>query len=291
MEAVKGYFHFFRWVFLIIIILGIALTASGTIRSLQNGDGERSNLLAPEQRVYDYADVLTDDEEQKLEALIAEKEARARCDIVLVTLNESLKEYARGIEPSVPYDEFVRIYAQRFYEENNFGYDAPNGTGVLLLDNWYREDDGWAYTWLCTTGRARERYGESDVDRVLDHVYEYIDESPYRAYRAYINDVAGDMDESLAAALKTSVWISFPVGIIAAVIFFFVNWKSRGGSRTTTAVTYIKGGRAHFTDKRDVFIRKSIVTHHINTNKGGSGSGGGHGGGGGGSHGGGGHRR
>ena len=282
--SIRDYLHFFRWVFLTIIVLTAILSAGKGIRNLINGSGERQNILAPEQRVYDYGDVLTDEEEQELEKLIAKKQVQVRCDIVLVTLNESLKEYARGIEPTVPYDEFVRVYAEQFYEENNFGYDMPNGTGVLLVDNWFREDDGWIYTWLCTTGRAHETYTSFLINHTLDDVYKYVEKNPYRAYKTYVNDVARDMDESGIPFVRyIPVWTPMLFGLIAAVIFFFANWKSRSGAKTTTAATYINGGRARFVDRRDMFIRKSVVQRRIESN-----SGGGHGGGG---HGGGGHRR
>lgn len=288
---IRDYFHFFRWVFVTIIVLTVILLAGKGIRNLIKGSGERQNILAPEQRVYDYGDVLTDEEEQELEKLIAKKQVQARCDIVLVTLNESLKEYAREIEPDVPYDEFVRVYAEQFYEENNFGYDMPNGTGVLLVDNWFREDDGWVYTWLCTTGRAYETYTSSLIDHTLDDVYEYVEKNPYRAYKVYINDVARDMDESSIPFLRyIPVWTPMLFGLITAVIFFFANWKSHSGDKTTTATTYINGGRARFVDRRDIFVRKTVTQRRIESNSGGGGRGGG-GGHGGGGHGGGGHRR
>lgn len=290
-EYIRDYFYFFRWIFLTIIVLTVILFVGKGVRNIKNGGGERQNMLAPEQRVYDYGDVLTDEEEQELEELIAKKQVQAHCDIVLVTLNESLKEYARGIEPNVPYDEFVRVYAEQFYEDNNFGYDMPNGTGVLLVDNWFREDDGWVYTWLCTTGRAHETYTSSLINHTLDDVYDYVERNPYRAYKVYVNDVARDMGGSGISVFRDiPAWTPFIFGLIVAVIFFFANWKSRSGVRTTTAATYINGGRARFVDRRDIFIRKTVAERRIESNSGGGGShggGGGHGGG----HGGGGHRR
>lgn len=290
-NTIRDYFHFFRWIFLAIIILSVILLAVTGMRNLRNGSAERQNTLAPGQRVYDYGDVLTDEEERELEELIAEKQVRTRCDIVLVTLNESLKEYAREIDPYVPYDEFVRIYAEQFYEENNFGYDMPNGTGVLLVDNWFREDDGWVYTWLCTTGQAKETYTSSMIDRTLDDVYKYVEKNPFRAYKTYVNDVSHDMNGSgISSVRDIPAWSPLVFGMIVAVIFFSVNWKSRSGTRTTTPTTYINGGRARFVDSRDIFIRKSVVKRRIESESSGGGrSGGGHGGGG--SHGGGGHRR
>ena len=75
------------------------------------------------------------------------------------------------------------------------------------------------------------------------------------------------------------------VGFIAAVIFLIVNWNSKKGDKTVNAVTYVAGHKPEFTVMQDRFLRKSVVTHKIETNTS-SGGGGGHsgGGGGGGSH-------
>ncbi|MDE5598282.1 MAG: hypothetical protein K2J04_10665, partial [Lachnospiraceae bacterium] len=80
---------------------------------------------------------------------------------------------------------------------------------------------------------------------------------------------------------------------VAAALFIPLNWKSGSGRNTTTAVTYVNGGREQFTNKQDIFIRKSVVKHHIQSSSSGGHGSGGHsgGGGGGGSHGGGGHSR
>ena len=137
----KEYFKYFRWVFIVIAVLAIVLAAIKGAQGLASitGSHERTNTeCTTTQRVFDYADVLTDREEKKLESLIAKREKQTGCDIVLVTLYESLEEYAREIEPDVPHNQFVRIFAEEFYEENQFGYDKSNGDGVLLVDNWFR---------------------------------------------------------------------------------------------------------------------------------------------------------
>ena len=64
-----------------------------------DGGAKRGNNQAPTQRVYDFADKLTDEEESRLEALIAEREAQIHCDLVVVTLNEPILSYG-GYEVS-----------------------------------------------------------------------------------------------------------------------------------------------------------------------------------------------
>lgn len=293
----KEYFKYFKWIYFALAVMILILLSVNGVHGMaaKAKYNERTNTeCKTTQRVFDYADVLSDKEEQKLTDLIAKREKQTGCDIVLVTLNESLKEYAREIEPGVAYNEFVRVFSEQFYEENNFGYDKANGDGVLLLDNWYREDDGRVYTWFCTTGIVKDTYSSADIDHILDRVYQYVEKDPYRAYKTYINDFYADMMGMRVFHADVPKALFLLPGIIATVIFISINWQSRSGKKTTTAVTYLNGGQEQFIKKQDIFIRKSVVKHHIESSSGGGGHSGGHsggGGGGGGSHGGGGHSR
>ena len=294
----KEYFHYFKWLYialgvLLLILAGISISQWSAAKIAYY---DRTNTeCTTTERVFDYADVLTDRQEEKLRKLIAKREKQTGCDIILITLEESLKDYAREIEPDVSYDQFVRVYAEQFYEENNFGYDKANGDGVLLIDNWYREDDGRMYTWLCTTGKVKEAYDAEGIDHLLDNVYLFVEDNPYRAYKTYVNDFYHDMRGMMAGDMYLPGYFSWLVGLLAAIIFVAVNWRSRKGEKTTTATTYVSGGSPTFKVRQDRFIRKSVVTHKIQTNNSSHGGGGGHssGGhsGGGGSHGGGGHSR
>ena len=175
----REYFRYFKWIYIILAVLGVLLAVlhAGHWGIAKAADYQRTNQeCATTQRVFDYGDVLTDKQEQKLEKLIVKREKQTGCDIVLVTLAESLKEYAREIEPGVSYDQFVRVYAEQFWEVNGFGYDRPDGDGVILVDNWYREDDGSIYTWFCTTGKAKDAYSAGQVNHLLDNVYRYVEQ-------------------------------------------------------------------------------------------------------------------
>lgn len=285
----KRYFQYFKWIFVTVGLLAVAYAVIIGVRASGGRERENTQCLT-EERVFDYGDVLTDVQEEKLRSLIEKRERQTGCDIVLVTLNESLKEYAREKEENVSYDQFVRVYAENFYDDNRFGYNAPSGDGILLLDNWYREDDGSVYTWLCTTGRVKERYGSRRTDRLLDNVYRYVEKDPYRAYKTYINDFYRDMTGSGAAMLSVPRWMPFAAAAVAMLVFMAVHWNSKKGKRTTTAATYVNGGRPQMNRREDVFINKIVTTRHIERSSGGSGGSGG-GGGGGGGHGGGGHSR
>lgn len=291
----REYFHYLKWLYIalgaMICIYGLLTGGHWIVSKIANY--QRTNKeCTTDERVFDYGDVLTDKEEDKLRKLIAKREKQTGCDIVLITLNESLKEYAREIEPYVDYDEFVRVYAEEFYEDHNFGYDKPNGDGVLLIDNWYREDDGRIYTWFCTTGKVKDAYGYVEIDHILDNVYRYVEHNPYKAYKTYVNNFYHDMTGMQVFNMYVSGIVPWVIGIIAAAIFMLCNRKARRGAKTTTAITYVNGLEPQFRVREDRFLRKSVVTRKIESSSGGGGGGhSGGGGGGGGSHGGGGHSR
>lgn len=290
----KDYFRYFKWVYIILAaaaFLVIVLHAGhwGIARAV---DYQRTNTeCATQERVFDYADVLSEKEENNLRRLISKREKQTGCDIVLVTLNEPLEEYARAIEPGVISSEYVRVYAERQWEEQGFGYDRPDGDGVMLVDNWFREDDGRIHTWFCTTGRARDAYYTDDIDHLLDRVYRYVENDPYRAYKTYVNDFYHDMMGWRVFHLDVPGFVPVLIGLIACVIFVFLNWNSKEGKKTTTATTYVAGRQPDFRVSEDRFLRKTVTKHKIQTSSGGGGGGGHSHGGGGGHHGGGGHSR
>lgn len=80
----KAYFKYFRWLFLIVLVLAAAYVGVYFLHNALDGGAKRGNNQAPTQRVYDFADKLTDEEESRLEALIAEREAQIHCDLVVV---------------------------------------------------------------------------------------------------------------------------------------------------------------------------------------------------------------
>lgn len=286
----------FKVCLIILGILAVIYFALGGIHSLTGSlrNGERQNTeCTTTERVFDQANVLSEEEEEKLRKLIAKRQAQTGCDIVLVTMNESLRDYAYERKEYVPEEKYVMLYADDFYDAHLFGYDKAQGNGVLLLDNLYREEDGYAYSWLCTTGKAEEKYTNGMIDHLLEKSYRWSKVSPYRGYRAYINQFYHDMNGFGLVSINFSVPIIFVLSLVLAVIFVVCNLGSEAGKKTTTAKTYVKNGKVKMNRKEDRFIRKNVVQHKIESSSGGGRSGGGgghHVSGGGVSHGGGGHR-
>ena len=101
----------YRGILIFVVILGIVMGLAGKKFDgyVYTNTEPRSNTECTlTQRVFDDADVLTDEEEAKLEKLIAEKEKLIGGDIVLMTTNDA----------SLNTMEKLRDYAQNYYKEN-----------------------------------------------------------------------------------------------------------------------------------------------------------------------------
>lgn len=278
-----------------IIIAAVLLVIWGVLALLHKPETapQRGNNQAPAQRVYDYADVLSDSEEEYLRQVIAECEQQGLSDIVLVTICEEM-----GRSDS-EWNRNMMNCADDFYDNGKFGFDKPYGDGALLLDNWYEDEYGSQMgTWLSTSGKMEDRIGVSEEDSVLDAIYDYIDYSTVKAYEAGIrklaywgNRASGGID------LQIPVVFILVIPSVVAFIFAVTSMKQAPGTDTTTAYTYLAGGKPNLRRQSDVFERKHVTSVKIESS---SGSGGGHHGGGsaghhhssgGHSHGGGGRRR
>ena len=287
----KQYFSYFKFLW---IVLGALILLTAGTAVVKNAISGRSNYHAPEERVYDEADVLTDGEEEALRELIAKREKAAGCDIVLVTIDRSLLTEYGLTDTDSNWEYCMQNYADDFYDEHHYGYDTDfEGNGVLLLDNWYKGEEG---SWLSTSGSVYQRFSSRMIDDVLDDVDEMVETSPYKAYRAYINDIYRLMARSNGLARLMNPIALFILAAAAALIFAAIHLKFREGEKTTSAETYLENGSVRFNIKKDTLVNKVVTSRVIESSS--SGSGGGSSGGGGGhhsssgaSHGGGGHRR
>ena len=182
----KQYFSYFKFLFITLGVVALITAGVGITRLIEGGN-VRVNRQAPSQRVYDYGDVLSDSEEKKLTELIEKRELQIGCDIVLVTINESLySKYGITEDTDRNWEYCMMNYADDFYDQKEFGFDKVHGDGVLLLDNWYQGEKG---SWLSTSGKVYDHYSARMVNKVLDDVYNLADNSPYRAYVSYIDNV------------------------------------------------------------------------------------------------------
>lgn len=214
-----------------------------------------------EERVFDYADVLTDAEEDALRQMIAEKQDEIGCDIVLVTISD----------PDYAGDNAMMNYADDFYDDNMFGYDEPWGDGALYLDNFL--GIGNSYSWFSTCGRVENRYSSSMIYDLIDDICYNVNRDPFGSYQLYINSLANTMSSNSSLDVEIPTFAIWGVAALITLIYILVCINRNVGRKTTDANTYVAGGHAQFPDRRDVFISKHTTSRKIQTNSGGGGGG------------------
>lgn len=281
-EAKRQYLHYFRVWFIIVAVLAVICTGLGVMKFMESRRG-RENQKAPAERVYDYADVLTDAEEEKLRRYIAEKEEKLRIDIVLVTINRSVEGAAAKAQygyRSVVWEDNMQDIADDFWDENRYGYNRSfEGDGVLLLHNWYEGQNG---EHLSPSGRVEAAFSLRDLDTILYAVDKYYDTDPYRAYVAYIDTVERLLSSGDGEIAVGGLGMILP--LIIALIYAAVHLVQKPAQNTTAVNAYVMGGKPEMRRKSDDFIRKAVATRRIQTSSSSGGGGSRSSGGGGGGH-------
>ncbi len=127
-------------------------------------------------KVYDFANLLTDEEENLLFQSVSNYIKKTGYDLVLVTTNENPKFEARR-------------YADDFYDYNLFGYNETRDGLLILIDMTTRE------LYISTTGYAIKMYDDFRIDNILDVGYSYITlEKYYDTFSNIIVKVASYYD-------------------------------------------------------------------------------------------------
>lgn len=277
---IKTYRKIITGIFIVGAVLGILglVLQYGVFLGIRANKTERNNSECTlTERVFDEAGRLSEKQEESLEELIAGQEQIIGADIVLVTIEES----------DIDSYEEIRDYAQTYYEEHNFGWNGPNGDGIIYVDNW-----ATGYTWLCTTGTAAEKLDSDSVDYIVDRTNEIVNENAYEAYRLMVNTVVQEMQSMNMFHLNISpLWV-LAIALIIAIVFAGIQLSGHGGRKTVGRSTYVGEEGVHINTKQDIFFHSHVVRRRIETHDhdhGGGGHGGGHIGGSGG-HGGGGGR-
>ena len=190
-QQYMSYFKIWFIILGIVVVVAAVLFVGSFLKPVS--ESTRENTDSPSERVYDNADVLSKAEEKKLEKLIEETENRIKCDIILVTISQPVENLDEDQMERYGYryndwEMNMRDLADDFYDYNEFGYDevGDDGDGVLLLDNWYSGQMG---SWISTSGKVFEEFGDYEINRVLDAVDAGLATSAYAGYVAYVKKV------------------------------------------------------------------------------------------------------
>lgn len=271
----KRYCKYLLGIILAALFLGAItlLLQYGIFQGVMASKTERSNQQCQtEDRIFDEAKVLTSGEKEKLMKLITQKEKVIGADIVLVTIRD----------PDIDNYHKIRDYAQNFYEEKGFGWNKPNGDGILYVDNW-----ATGYCWICTTGKATEKLDRNAINYIIKRTTERVNEETYQSYCTMVKTIVSEMQNLRIIRLHIrTVWLAV-IAMIVTIIFIVYHLMRNGGNVTTNRSTYVPEGGININQKEDLFLHSHVtrrkIEKHIDSGDSGSSIGGseGHGGGGG----------
>ena len=222
--------------------------------SYGNTAKENTPKVDPNEKIYDYADLLSDSEENDLYNIILDYIEKTNLDMAIVTISENNKSSAMN-------------YADDFYDYNNFGVGDSHDGILFLIDMDNR------IMWISTTGTAIQLY-DSHIDSILDDCSPFIKSSNYfecanqfikSSRKTYINS-------------KRAYWIlGFTfitiVSLLIPTIFCMIHKMiHRPVKLATNADPYLDRMSIKMTKSSDTFIRSHTSRTAKNTDSSSSGS-------------------
>lgn len=111
-------------------------------------------------KVYDFANLFSSEEEEKIFENATKFISTYDMDIVVVTIEENNEESAKS-------------YAEDFYDYNNFGTNETKDGLLLLIDMDNRE------LYIVTTGRGQLFFDDERLEDILDSIYYYASVGEY----------------------------------------------------------------------------------------------------------------
>lgn len=201
-------------------------------------------------KVVDNADILTDSEEQQLEAKMTGIVDKYGYDIAVVTVNSTD-------------GKSMMAYADDYYDYNYYGED-----GLMLL-----VDMGGRDWWITTDGKGISAFTDKGIQNVGDAVAEYLSDDEY--YNAF--DLFADLAEEYIDVYETTgrpmgnqknyfviALISLGIGlVIAAIVCLVLKSQLKTAVLQTNATEYVRKGSKNVTYARDIYLYKKVTSRKI----------------------------
>ncbi|WP_312470347.1 TPM domain-containing protein [Neobacillus sp.] len=251
--------------------------------------------------IYDYAEVLTDQEVAELQALSSKLGEERDTAFIIITVNGT-----DGKE--------IKQYVEDFYDEHAPGYDQPHGnTAILTIDMQERD------VYLAGFKKAEQYLDDGRLNSIRDHITPDLSAGNYfQAFSAFLNttheymgyepgngpeeskgydpgggtggytgydpgDGPGEYSGNEPSVNPENIlfkwWFQLIAAItVAGVIVTIIAFRS-GGRVTVNAQTYIDSNQSKVISQYDNFVRQTVTKQrkpsNNNTHSGGGGSGGG----------------
>lgn len=245
-----------------------------------------------EQRVFDQANLFTEEESASLQETLSTEIEKLQCDIMILTTDD-----AEG--------KTTMDYAETFYTEQEGGYDSTNKTGVVFtidLDN--------RTFWITTSGEAITYINDARIQEIRDAVYDDVANENYGSAAAtfisqldtymwkeptadetvsgndtdYVDDydsdstvVYGDVEETFWDKATKYIVPELAIALVISIIAVYLLANANKSKVTTDNHTYLENNQVTIHGQNDQFthtttVRTKVVSDNHNDGGGGGGS-------------------
>lgn len=217
-------------------------------------------------KVYDYAQVLTSDEESKLKEEVNSYINKYNMDMVLVTVRHHEKLNTKE-------------YAQDFYDYNGFGVGDTNDGIIFVIDFTFGGIEH-PDIYIATTGKSILMYDDYRIDSMLDNIVVRKDFGYFTMFESFIKDSntyanAGIPDSNSRYEINSNgdyiykesmpwifiVIVSLLVPTITIIVLIHKNKMVR---KSVNANYYLKDGSLKIKSRSDSFVTTHTTSVRIN---------------------------
>ena len=207
-----------------------------------------------DQKIYDYANLFTEEEEKELFNKVDKIINKYKVDVVVTTIDST-------INPLNTTAEFLEY----FYDTAGFGIGDDDNGIILVIDMKNREYN------ISAIGKTQDIITESRVENILDVMdYHMQNGDYYKAVESFINQT--DKFDSHHKYGPPLLWIST---LIVALIFAFIMLRKEKKklkliNDTLEATNYLQNPEIEYQDDDLVNTRTRVIVHPKNNNLGSS---------------------
>lgn len=203
-----------------------------------------------DQKVYDYAEVLSKNEEKEFQEIAENFLDKYKMDMVIVTVN-------KGYNSSQ-----IEAYADDFYDYNGFGYGKTNDGIIIAIETYDMENDSY-YIAVETTGKAIKNYTDSEIDKIFENLKKNKYDGVYEMILGFTKD-AIKYRKAPINFLAYFILIALPF-VISGIVLGILIAKNRMVKKAVTASAYLNKDDINITAKEDRFITTHVTRVPINT--------------------------
>ncbi len=235
-----------------------------------------SAVIDTEQKIYDNAELFSDDEENNLKQRAQELVKICNMDVLIVTIKDTEGKTSKN-------------FTDAFYDDNGFGLGEDRSGLALFIDMNNLE------SYISTRGSATRIFTYDRLDKIIDSITHSLSIGKYaKASSLFLEDVdyyfksgipdvqqnmTGSKDSSyfysaqgnfqiaVAKSLKyLKIFISIALGGSLIIVGCMI--LNNRGRKTTNASTYLQPGSFILNNEQDIYSGSTVTQREINTDSG-----------------------